>query len=523
MTRYALLALLAACMAAGCSLEEKQAIKTAAFTDLASDGSETETTARLTLTFDSDIAGLTAADITLDAGTTGAAISTLSKTGTGEYELTLSGVKASGEVSVTAAREGYIINGNPRMVQIFYYYPEPGIPVTFNSLTADGSAAATTTTLTLAFNRDIGGLVPADILLTPGLAKGTVSRISAGVYELAVGGIAESGLLSVTVSKGGHTVSGNPKTVHVYFVPGDNEVTFNSLTADGSEDETTARLLLTFDGDIDNLSLADITLNAGYTGSVKTLLMRTGAGEYELLVAGITASGEVSVTVTKAGYTVSGNPQITAVFYYPPPGIEVAFNGMTADGLETDGSETTTKLVLAFDKDIDDLSADDITLDAGETGAVKGTLANTGTGIYELAITGIFASGEVRVTVAKDGYDISGNPQTAEVFSNSPPELTEAVFNGMAADGSAAVTTTKLILVFDKDIGGLSAGDITLGSGATGAVRGALTRTGAGLYELAVTGITASGVVIVSVAKNGYNISGSPRTAGVYYSANAGL
>jgi formylglycine-generating enzyme required for sulfatase activity len=105
---------------------------------------------------------------------------------------------------------------------------------------------------------------------------------------------------------------------------------------------------------------------------------------------------------------------------------------------------------------------------------------------------------------------------------------TEVTFERLTANGSATATTTKLILTFDKDIPGsgqaslLSAENIALASGSTGAVKGSLTRTRtAGVYELAVAGITAGGSVSVAVSKSGYNITGGPKTVTVYhYTAN---
>jgi len=73
-------------------------------------------------------------------------------------------------------------------------------------------------------------------------------------------------------------------------------------------------------------------------------------------------------------------------------------------------------------------------------------------------------------------------------------------------DGSSAVITTKLTLTFDKDITDLNTTDIQLGS-STGTSKGNLTRTGTGIYELAVTGITNNGDVHVSISKPGYNIT----------------
>jgi len=92
----------------------------------------------------------------------------------------------------------------------------------------------------------------------------------------------------------------------------------------------------------------------------------------------------------------------------------------------------------------------------------------------------------------------------------------KAAFTGLTADGSANLTTSKLILTFDRDIDGLTAADITLSAGNTGAVKGTLTKTGTGIYDLTVSSITAEGTVSVSVAKSGYTITGGPKTVTIY-------
>ena len=59
---------------------------------------------------------------------------------------------------------------------------------------------------------------------------------------------------------------------------------------------------------------------------------------------------------------------------------------------------TTTKITLTFDKDISGLSVSDIVL-SSNTGATPDQLTKTGTGVYELTVTGVVASGPVNVGV----------------------------------------------------------------------------------------------------------------------------
>ncbi|MCL2066034.1 MAG: hypothetical protein FWG99_01035 [Treponema sp.] len=195
-------------------------------------------------------------------------------------------------------------------------------------------------------------------------------------------------------------------------------------------------------------------------------------------------------------------------------GIPATFISLTANG--SDGTFTTTKLILNFNIDIDGLIAGDISLTANYTGAVKGNLNRIDVGIYELELSGIYASGNVGVSVAKTGYAISGNTKQVQVFYSL---FIQVLFNSLTANGSEMETTTTLTLEFDKDIDGLSAGDIIFDGGFTGATRGALIKlAGTGVYELALNGIYSDGYVSMSVSKQGYNISEDYKQVYVYFS-----
>jgi secreted protein with Ig-like and vWFA domain len=75
-------------------------------------------------------------------------------------------------------------------------------------------------------------------------------------------------------------------------------------------------LTLTFDKDIEGLTVEDIAVNAGTTGITKETLSPKGSGVYELEVSGITESGTITVTVSKAEYIISPASLNTAIYYY---------------------------------------------------------------------------------------------------------------------------------------------------------------------------------------------------------------
>jgi len=111
--------------------------------------------------------------------------------------------------------------------------------------------------------------------------------------------------------------------------------------------------------------------------------------------------------------------------------------------------------------------------------------------------------------------DDGGDPP---VDDDDPPDAdTLVTFNSVTADGSVNTqTTTQLTLTFSQPITGLTASDITL-SGVT-VTKG--TFSGSNPYTLQIGGITAEGNLSVAVAKAGYVISGSPKTAAIHYNSN---
>jgi hypothetical protein len=209
----------------------------------------------------------------------------------------------------------------------------------------------------------------------------------------------------------------------------------------------------------------------------------------------------VSTAVSKSGYTFTPNNRNVAVYYYSPSGdATVSFTGLTANG---GTSVTTTALTLSFNQDIEGLSAYDISLSSGGTGAVKGSLTRTGYGVYSLAISGLGQSGTLTVTVNKGGYIVTPNSRNAAVYY-SPSGDTAVSFDSLTASGEPG--TNKLTLTFSQDIADLSADDISLNPGNTGAVKGALSRVSEGTYELAISGVTQNGNVSTAVSKSGYTV-----------------
>jgi hypothetical protein len=92
-----------------------------AFTGLTADGSATQTTTKLTLTFNPGITDLTAVDIiTFTPNSTGATKGALTGSGT-TYYLAVGTITAGGTVSVAVAKTGYTITTASKDATVYYY------------------------------------------------------------------------------------------------------------------------------------------------------------------------------------------------------------------------------------------------------------------------------------------------------------------------------------------------------------------------------------------------------------------
>jgi len=89
-------------------------------------------------------------------------------------------------------------------------------------------------------------------------------------------------------------------------------------------------------------------------------------------------------------------------------------------------------------------------------------------------------------------------------------------FISVTANGNVTQTTTQLTLTFDRAIPGLSAEDITL-TGITGVSKEEDLSGSGPTYTLPISGFTTGGILSVSVAKSGINISGSPKSVIIFY------
>jgi hypothetical protein len=299
-------------------------------------------------------------------------------------------------------------------------------------------------------------------------------------------------------------------------------IQFISLTANGNANETSSELYLTFNKAIEGFNIADITLSNIAVSKVTLSEELEVAGnnvKYTLEINAFSSAGTVIVTVAKQGFKFEGSPKSTPLFYRVP----VDFQGVEGNGTSV---ITTTQLFLTFDRVIPNLSKDDITLDGGPSGLLKGELSGPigeGPVVYTLEISGLNRPGpyQVIVSVTKEGFGILPISKPVSIDYYSPP----IHFMRVEADGNATTKSTRLTLTFDQEFKGLSAADITM-DGIPGINRGTLSAfvydpvLDTYKYTLPISDFTDSGILSVSVAKTGIAITNSTRTTTVYHTVS---
>jgi hypothetical protein len=357
--------------------------------------------------------------------------------------------------------------------------------------------------LFLVFDRDVPGLKQEHITVSseiPELQDVSVQGISKtddrpGVYTLALGGIDTletslwpidtfSGELAVTVEANaipGYRVANPSHAADIYVVPPRRTVWFSDTETGGEANKKTTAWI-TFrlnpeEGVLNNLERGNVVLSGieDANAEVKTggAPESIGNGAWKVPVTNIDTEGMVTVTLTRNGYRFDP-PSIPVQVHYAKP---VTLVAAAADGDEL-LAQRTTELTLTFDESIDNLLLTDITITANNTNAAKGSLLPRSGNSYTLTLQkdSVTMSGKIKVTVAKDGYDISNETVEVAVYDN--------LYNYLATGGTPTVakvdgiyyethqftsTTTGQTLAFTNNVpAGLKAQVLVVAGGGGG-------------------------------------------------------
>ncbi|MDR0943584.1 MAG: Ig-like domain-containing protein [Ruminococcus sp.] len=377
------------------------------FYDLEANGtSGTADTTVLTLTFDSDITGLEASDITV----TGATRGMLARTDTGVYTLEISDITGTDDsifeqgdtVSVTVEKDGFIINDGTQSVTV---NKDNRPDVTFTAEQTGGVVGTTDSTgIVITFSQSVTGLTANDITITTGTGTATKGTLSGSGTRYTIG------LTSVTAAEN--------VTVEV---------------ADfGAYDITTTGLTVAVYKDLTNAQTPSITLppqNATYPiGGTPTALSVSASVsdggdltyQWYSTATGETEDGSEIAGQTYATYTPPTNTVGTVYYYCVITNTNAAVDGET---IATATSSVAAVIVLA-----------DATASASSS-----TYTQT-------------VSGAIYVTVTPNGHTFTGITGLTEGldYTVSPINSNVYTINTSYLD---SLMTESVTLTFDADIG----------------------------------------------------------------------
>jgi len=190
------------------------------------------------------------------------------------------------------------------------------VNVTFNSVTANGSATTTATTqLTLTFSAAISGLSAADIgLSNTSIVKGTLSAASGSgpvTYTLPISGFTAQETLTVTVTKTDYNITPS-RTVDIFYPTGSATITIDFAELE-DEDLDIGTIALSTSNSSETITLTTPGQYTSINWYVNNGSLKTGSGSPIILNKSDYSNGTyvLTVEVVKDGNTYTNTIDFT--------------------------------------------------------------------------------------------------------------------------------------------------------------------------------------------------------------------
>jgi hypothetical protein len=227
-----------------------------------------------------------------------------------------------------------------------------------------------------------------------------------------------------------------------------------------------------------------------------------GPSEYDVAVSGMTGPGDVVVSVlanaTTDGNAASISDDHTVSYDATAPSVTID----QATGQTDPTTASPIAFTATFSEPVVGFDLSDVSF-AGST--APGTLSAVVTGdgpIYQLAVTGVTGEGTVVVSIPADAAaDGLGNSSKASTSADHTVtyRVNVAVEQDAAQPDPTNEGTIDVDAVFSTPVTGFTGSDVSFeGSTAPGDLSAEVTGSGS-TYDIAVTGMTGPGTVVVSI------------------------
>ena len=367
------------------------------------------------------------------------------------------------------------------------------------------------------FSEPVVGLAASQFVVTGGTADALTG--SAANYVLRVTPFAD-GKVEVTLpAQTAHDTCGNYNTdpaKGTFNYDGPPMVTINkAATQLDPTANTPINFTATFSKPVTGFATGDVTVTGAAFGPGATPVGTvTGSGaNYNVAVTGMNQSGTVVAAIASGvARGLNGCDNLASVSTYNTVNYDITPVAVTINVAQGQPDPTTAQpinFVVQFSKPVSDFTASDVTVTGTAVGAKTVTLAGSGQN-YTVQISGLTGAGTVIATIAAGkAHDALGNPNTASTSTkntvwfddNRNPEVTVTPAAGQAdptkdAPVNFTVTFNKIVNGFGND-----PSDVTVEGTAFGAtaVKGVVFTDDGGSWNVAVSGMTDPGTVILSV------------------------
>ncbi len=474
--------------------------------------------------FSSPVTGFTGGDVSF-AGTTAGGTPVASVTGSGSsYLVSVSGITSAGTVVVSipaavAQDEAGNLNQASTSVDNSVAFDNVAPTVTINQ--AAGQADPTNVSpvlFTVTFSEPVTGFTASDVLFTGSSVGGTLAATVSGSganYTVSVTGMTSPGAVVAIIAAGAaNDLAGNASAASTST---DNSVTYNATgpsvaidQAAGQADPTNAspiQFTVVFSAAVTGFTASDISFAGSTVGGLSASVTGTGAN-YTVSVTGMTGTGIVVASIPAGAATDSiGNASAASastdnIVTFDNAAPTVTINQAFGQADPTNASPI--QFTVVFSEPVTGFTPSDVSF-SGST--VGGTLVAgvSGSGaIYTVSVTGMTGIGAVTASIpAGAAIDLAGN-----VSGTSTSTDNTVTYNAVApfvtinqAAGQQDPTNILPIqfsVVFGAPVTGFTASDVSFTGSSAPGIQANVSGSGT-TYTVSVTGLTGSGLVVVSI------------------------
>ena len=487
--------------------------------------------------FNKTVTDFTSSDIVLTDTTSGTKVVTITGSGV-TYNVSVAGMTKAGTITLTipanvvhdAVGVGNFASTSTDNT-VAFDAERPTVTINQAPGQADPSNA-NTINFKVVFSEIVTGFATGDVQI--GGTSGATTAVVTGsgtTYNVAVSGMVRFGTVSVIIPAS--VAQDNLNNANVASTSNDNVVTYDQEEPKVTINQATAQadptmaspvlFTVVFSKAVTGFTSADVALSGTANATAKVVTDSGDHKTYTVAVSGMTKSGTVipsipaNVAEDSMGIANQASTFTDNTVTYNKPGPSVTIN--QADDQIDPTKDSQINYAVVFAAPITGFTKDDVTI-SGTAGATTAVVTGSGAE-YAVSISGMTKSGTVIVSIAAGKAQDSGgslnlastSTDNSVTFSNVGPKATFGLASGQTNPTKNDII--NLSVVFSETVTDFTGGDVII-SGTAGATTAVVTGSGKS-YNVAITGMTKSGSVMVAIPADKVHNSSNDGNAGADY------